>query len=718
MLANEYPRKTQLAIEQCYRSLKHNPSSHIFWVHAGSVSKITQSVQIIAEQLQLPGWNDPQVDKFRVVHGWLSDVEKGHWLLVVDNADDLEILEQLLPSETGPKTLLQLFPRKKNGAILVTTRDRRIGERLAVRGKTITVSTMSCVEGRQLLTSFLDRSFDYNLGEIDLLVRTLDYLPLAITQAAAYMTENFMSLQDYLSLLRESDDEMQTLLNQSLSDDRREDPESNSVIKTWKLSFDQIRKQDACAADMLSLMAMFDRQGVPADFLSRRKESRRVLASSLATLRNFSLIVRTMDGEAYRMHRLVQMAVQAWLKIQGTLATWEENALFVLADVFPSGEYTTWPLCEAYMPHARVVLQAKLASDESRIKRAELLKRTAWFDRRQDRFQVAMAQAREAAELFGNIRGPENSEVLSCMVTVADCMIELWQPQEAKEILRANTAVMERVLGLRHSETLRSMGNQAWACCRCGNFEEAAHQLHRTMKLREEVLGTTHPDTLLSMNNLAVNACKLDKSWQERAEELFRIVLALQRDVFPVDHPDILDTQGSLASCLDGLGKHSVAEALFRRTIASRERIYDMGPTTLTLMSNLGVCLYNQDKLEEALTLDKAILALRERLLGTEHIDTILTRVNLAAILLCLGYKDEAAEQSRLVLACRETIARSQHPQAIELVTSSEESLQRSESANETRREVDPIPDLMVAERKEGNIIIPRNFRPSVKGSS
>ena len=438
-------RKTQIAIELCYRHLKTSADGKVFWMHAGTGSKIVRSCRSIAEKLELPGWNDPQVDIIRVLHGWLADDQHGRWLLIVDGVDDLSIIKEPLPSASGPKTLLQFLPRRTIGHVLITTRDRRVGERLAVRAHTITVPTMTQEEGRLLLGNYSNTTFYDNLDKVDQLMQALDYLPLAITQAAAYMSENCISLHDYISLLGSGDEEMQDLLEENLSDGRREDPDSNSVIKTWKLSFDQIGKQDPRAADILSLMAMYDRQGVQTELFKKEKEPIRTLTSSLATLQNFSLISRTTDGGAYRMHRLVQLAVQAWLKLQGTMIIWQKVALDTLADIFPSGDYETRSLCEAYLFHARTILQNEAVSMESQIKRAELLKRIAWFDRRQHRYQVARAEAEEAAGIFNRIRGPEDPMALSCAVTVADCMSSLWQLHDADQILQSTTIVMQRM---------------------------------------------------------------------------------------------------------------------------------------------------------------------------------------------------------------------------------------------------------------------------------
>ncbi len=148
------------------------------------------------------------------------------------------------------------------------------------------------------------------------LIKSLDYLPLAITQAAAYITEVCISLGEYLSMLQESDDQLEELLNESLSDDRRGHQEENSPIQTWKISFDHIVKIDQRASELLVLMAFYDRNYIQSSLLQHRSESRPRFLKAAATLECFSLISKDPRGNAYKMHRLVQVATQAWSRTQ------------------------------------------------------------------------------------------------------------------------------------------------------------------------------------------------------------------------------------------------------------------------------------------------------------------------------------------------------------------------------------------------------------------
>ncbi|KAL9013506.1 MAG: hypothetical protein Q9173_001803 [Seirophora scorigena] len=622
------------------------------------------------------GVGDPQADTLRILHAWLSEESNGSWILVVDNADDVDILEKRLPSENGPKTLHQLIPYRQHGKVLVTTRDRRVGERLAVRGRTIIVPPMSLWEGRTLLVSYLPTARDYEKGGLDELVETLDCLPLAISQAAAYMTENYMEVSDYISLLEEGGDEMEALLNESFSDARRGEAADNSVLRTWKLSFDQITHRFSRAADLLSSMAMFDRQGVSEGLLRKEGETKHVFNNALATLQNFSLIGRSADGKNYYMHRLIQIAIRTWLQLKGTLSKWEEEATHVLSTRFPIGDYETWPACETLIPHVRVILDFEGLPRDSLLRRAELLHKVAWFDRRQDRWQLAYDRAEEAAAVFKLMLGPDAPQMLSSKVTVADALIELEKPREAEQLLADILPAMERVYGPNHIETLRNKGNQGWARFRYGNFEGADAMLLEVAAAREKTLGFMHPSTLLALNNLAVNMhthplARLEaRGSDNEAVALGRKVLAARQQLFGPKHIDVLEILGNLGDFLAEVEEFEEAEEFYSKAISAREELFGPGnPWTLTNMHNLAVCYSHQGKYAEAIKINKAVLSSRIKTLGEDHIDTLMSRSNLAYELVNSGTDwEEVALQARLILNYRDVIESAQRPFKFNLV--------------------------------------------------
>jgi hypothetical protein len=104
---------------------------------------------------------------------------------------------------------------------------------------------------------------------------------------------------------------------------RRDESASNSVVITWQMSFEQIRKKRPSAADLLSLMSFFNPQGIPETVLCVRLSESTALGGSsidddddddggggfhddLDMLLGYLFVKVTADSEVCEMHQLVQ----------------------------------------------------------------------------------------------------------------------------------------------------------------------------------------------------------------------------------------------------------------------------------------------------------------------------------------------------------------------------------------------------------------------------
>lgn len=124
------------------------------------------------------------------------------------------------------------------------------------------------------------------------LVKALDGIPLAITQACAYIRTNAtrFTVSSYLELFLESEMNQAHLLQSAdIGDVRRDLSVSNAVLTTWQISFKQIRESTPAAAELLSFMCVLDRQGIP-EFLLHDGTNRLDFENRLRPLIDFSLV--------------------------------------------------------------------------------------------------------------------------------------------------------------------------------------------------------------------------------------------------------------------------------------------------------------------------------------------------------------------------------------------------------------------------------------------
>jgi len=122
-------------------------------------------------------------------------------------------------------------------------------------------------QGLQLLRNKLQGRSTED-GAVDLL-NALDYVPLEITQAAAYINRRArISVSDYLNEFCRND-KKESLLHWDAGDFRRDESASNSIVTTWQMSFEHIHEEKRSAADLLSLMSFFNLQGIQESILRR-----------------------------------------------------------------------------------------------------------------------------------------------------------------------------------------------------------------------------------------------------------------------------------------------------------------------------------------------------------------------------------------------------------------------------------------------------------------
>ena len=548
-------------------------------MHASTVARFRQAYKDIARRLLIPGWNDPKVDTLQIVYEQLTDNNNCRWLLILDNADDTEVF---FPStEVKPKMQGELggvaryLPHNSSGSIIITTRDTRVGRKLANGEKPITVLQMTVQEAKTMMLSRVSESCCES--DLDRLLAHLEYLPLAITQAAGFITETRITLSAYLNLLNTDD---ASILDKEFNDWRRDSEASNSVIQTWKLSFDQIRRQHPRAADMLSLMAVLDRQGLQSFLLYENNEQEAEFVMALGILQAFLLITSEKGGKVFEMHRLVQLATQRWLYLQGSLSNWQERALSVLSEKFPLGTYENWPICEALSPHAQVILRCTFESKFCMLQYASLLNNFGWYNQTQGRYKAAYKKFSKALKEREKALGEEHPDVLTSVSSLVGVLQYQGKYEAAEEMNRRALHGYEKALGKEHPDTLTSVSNLALVLQYQGKYKAAEEMNWRALHGYEKALGKVHPGTLTSVSNLALVLQYQGK--YEAAEEMNRRALHGREKALGKEHPDTLTSVYCLAYLLHRQREYNAASELYQRASSGFRKTLGLShPTTI-----------------------------------------------------------------------------------------------------------------------------------------
>ncbi|PVH90556.1 hypothetical protein DM02DRAFT_711452 [Periconia macrospinosa] len=214
--------KSQVAIEYAYQVRDESPDTWVFWVHAGTQARFEEGYRRITEATRMEGWDNPKADVLRLVRSWLCDESNGRWVMVVDNADDLDVFFHPLSSQRAvaagnpgqaAEPLSDFLPQSPNGSILVTSRSQDVAYRLT--GSYTSIIEVKPMDDDDAL-ALLEKKLGSGAAKKDAveLVHLLDCMPLAITQAATFVKQRAprMTVSRYVEELHRSDHDRARLL--------------------------------------------------------------------------------------------------------------------------------------------------------------------------------------------------------------------------------------------------------------------------------------------------------------------------------------------------------------------------------------------------------------------------------------------------------------------------------------------------------------------------
>jgi tetratricopeptide (TPR) repeat protein len=658
----------------------------VFWVHASNAARFEQSYRDIADRVKIAGRGDPQANIFKLVQDWLCDC-KQRWLLVLDNVDDARFLLDRLganPKITS-KPLREYLPHCERGSILVTTRNKEAALRLVEQRDIVSVEPMDEAQALALFKKKLGaQGDDSNVAE---LAATLEYMPLAIVQAAAYVSQRAPrhSVAKYLEEFRKSERKRSSLLTHDNGQLRRDWEAKNSIVVTWQISFEYVQQTRPSAADLLSLMSFFDRQGIAEALLQRRALQRGAQRSQkqpkhdvwesneednasqsnagdyqfehvqfeddIVALRNFCFVSVDTSGTSFEMHALVQLATRMWLKANSKLEQWKQVFISNLSAEFPTGEYENWAACQALFAHARSALGQPPEDESSLAEWASLLYRAAWYAEKMGNITDAATLAMNSMKARKKVLGQEHKDTLSSMAMVGSAyrLGGRWQDAEKLEVEVMETRKTK--LGIDHPDTLTSMGNLASTYWNQGRWEDAEKLQVQVMETRKTKLGDGHADTLTSMGNLA--SIYRDQGRWDNAEKLQMQVMEMRKTKLEVDHPDTLTSMANVASIYSSQGRYKDAEQLGARVIEMlKTKLGADHHSTLTSMDNLASTFLKQGQWDEAEKLFVEVIEKRKTKLGVNHPSTLSSISNLSVT---YSYQERWSDVEKLEVQVMET---------------------------------------------------------------
>ncbi|KAF3390263.1 Nephrocystin-3 [Penicillium rolfsii] len=639
--------KTQVALQLAHWVKAHVPDCSIFWAPALSLESFEQACAQIAKELKIYQNTDGE-SAMEMVNRQLSSDEAGKWLFIVDNADDLDLLSDELD---------QYFPASKSGVILLTTRSREVAMSFAGRD-IVELQKMTTEEGIAFFTKVVGEESLCGKESTIQLLEELNFLPLAISQAAYYICRNDGTTKRYLESMRKNEQNRMRLASRNFHDSTRYRKIPNAVTTTWLISFNQIKGYHPSAADLLEFMSYLEPKAIPRSVLPTL-DSEEEMEFAIGTLCNYGFLTRRDSEDMFDMHSLVQLSTRMWMtdsqKTQQIITTVTQH----MARCFPSDEYTNREKWRIYLPHALQILRREESSDIS--ERYSLLSKVGKCVLADGRPKEAVNLLREVYAWSQNHHDEEHPYRLASQHDLALAYESDGQIKQAVELFKHVVAVRERTLDEEHLDRLRSQHALAGAYHSNGQFKQAVELLKHVVAVHKRTLDEAHPDRLASQHELA-GAFHSNGQFKQ-AVELLKHVVAVHKRTLDEAHPDRLASQHELAGAHRSNGHIKQAIELIEHVVVVKERTLDEEhPSRLRSQAELARAYHANGQIKQAIELLKHVVAVHERTLDEAHSDRLAPQHELAGVYHSDGQIKQAIELLEYLVVVKERTLDEEHP--------------------------------------------------------
>ncbi|KAL7755421.1 hypothetical protein ACKLNR_014519 [Fusarium oxysporum f. sp. zingiberi] len=639
--------KTQIALQLAYWIKEKKQDYSVFWVPALSRASFEQACVQIIDACDIPTTNNN--DAVESVRQYLSSKRAGKWLLMVDNADDMQTVMGSIGVEKG---MYRSLPQSDEGRILFTTRYRKVA--VSVAGRNIVeVPTMSRDEARSYFKQALIQEISSSDEQvIDHLLALLTHLPLAITQAAAYMNENQVSLTEYLQLFENTDRDRIELLSAEFQDDTRYEQSQDPVATTWSISFNQIRKADELASRILMFLAYVEPKAVPQSMLPEG-ESQQQLTRAIGTLCGYRFLDRRGSSEVFDMHSLVHLAIRSWVAENESEKEQSQAAIARLSKVFPTDDWESRDVWRQYLPHAIKLLRCT-EDDWSE----ELCELGYWAGR----CLLVDGRVTEAVKLLEHVVAVQETALADNHLSLLASQHALGvayrangQVKEAIELLQHVVEVRKTGLAENHPSRLASQHVLGMAYRANGQVKEAVELLQRVVEVQKVALAEIHPDRLASEHELAI---EYQANGQiKEAVKLLEHVVVVEGTTLAENHPSRLTSQHELAGAYHNNGQIKEAVELLQRVVEVRKTaLAENHPDQLASQHALGMAYQTNGQIKEAVKLLEHVVAVKETTLAESHPDRLASQHALAGAYRANGQIKEAVKLLKHVVVIQAEI--------------------------------------------------------------
>ncbi|MDT3400417.1 FxSxx-COOH system tetratricopeptide repeat protein [Streptomyces sp. B1866] len=670
--------KSQIALEYVHQHAADFDA--VWWIAAERPEQIRQSLVHLAERFGLRTGEAANTAVPSVLDALRTGRPYRNWLLVFDNAEEVE-------------TVRAFFPASGPGRVLVTSRNGQ-WSRVA---RTVEVDVFDRGESIELLRR---RGPELPPGQADRVAETLGDLPLAIEQAAAWLSETGMPVDEYLHVFEDERADFSTRRHELLAAGVPVDyPEP--VAAAWNMSLRRLSERHPGALQLLRVCSFFAPEPISRRLLTGVRgvtlppELTEVLQDpiklghAIREINRYALIKINHQSNTIELHRLVQAVLAGQLSPQQQ-AEMRHCAHVLLAHGDPNEvKPFNWGRYADLLSHVRASRAMDCEDKWVRHMVRNLVRFLfVWGDH-----EGALEFGTQVRENWLEKLGEDSEETLAVARTLGHVLTVLGRYQEARDLNNRTLELLRATVGDEHENTLVTIGMVAKDARYQGDYTRSLELEHVRWSAFRRLFGPDEPFTAAAANDYALTLRGLGEFTEARR------ISQSARDSAAVNLGEnasiTLVLEANLAADMRESGDYLAARALLEGTMARvRRTLPEHAPVAVAILRVLGVVRRKAGDYEGGMACTRDALE-RYRLRYREpDLLITLTELNLSMDLRCAADLDGARELGHKALTDLRAMLGPGHPAALTAATDLAVTLRLLGEAEEARalnRETLPV---------------------------
>lgn len=612
--------KSELALQHAER--QQHELSLTWWITAETPDQISSGLLSLTSRLTSTpvGALSLEVAVDWAVE-WLN--QNQDWLLILDNVSEPAHIVSLLGKLHG------------RGQVIITTRrDVRWPRRVDA----IRLTVLSPEKAIELISRIVDLNDDRNLEAISTIAELLGFLPLALDQAAAYISQTQISPSRYVEKLLKGPARM---LDSAAAGDK----EQETVLKVWDITMAALVERSQAAVECLYILAFYAPDDIPRVIMDESNGDED-LDACLGLLASFSMV--TLTPESVHIHRLVRNILAMGMLSHPDAGKYLRDIAFdwLFAHLVPNpAEHVDkWPLLRRLTPHFMSLANFYAPEDWTEDYGAAC-HAYGNFESIQGNYRRALHFRKIAMDVAMSLLGEENLATVTAMCNTGASLRDVGEIDKAIELqeraldvaescgassedlaimtgqlgrtygmagddekslrfIESSVSMAEKAFGRDHHETALRLADLGNFHLYLDDFSKAMPLLERALRIAERQLDSQHPLVAIRMRDVA-NAHYKGHGNIVKAVKLAKEALTIFEETLGPEHAITGETVKLLADIYHSAGRYNTALKFAQRALLTAK---DLSPLELSMHhTQIAVLLTHLGRHREAIqSIEKA----------------------------------------------------------------------------------------------------------------